>query len=51
MSLSVISASKLRGTVNTADFISDNCVLLGYYAASSGKTLLAADHSYFAAEA
>jgi hypothetical protein len=36
-----------------ADFISgiENCALLGYYAASSGKPLPAAVHSYFAAEA
>jgi len=51
MSSSVILTSKLRGTVNMADFMSDICVLLGYYAASSGKTLLAAVHTYFAVEA
>jgi len=51
MSSSVISTSKLRGTVNMTDFMSDICVLLGHYAASSGKTLLAEVRTYLAAEA
>jgi hypothetical protein len=53
MSSTAISTSKLRGTVNMAHFISaiENCALLGYYAASSGKPLPAAVHSYFTAEA
>lgn len=49
MSSSAISTSKLCGTINTADFItgSENCPLLGYYGANSGKPLLAAVLNYW----